>query len=82
MQIPIGYDGEHLKGGGSLILDPYGEILNEARSFEDEICMATLTRDKLTLAGGYRYRNARRPELYKDILGAGHDATLKPAWMK
>ena len=79
---PIGYDGEHLKGGGSLILDPYGEILSEARSFEDEICMATLTRDKLRLAGGYRYRNARRPELYKDILGAGHDATLKPAWMK
>ncbi|MEM6629826.1 MAG: nitrilase family protein [Bacteroidota bacterium] len=79
---PIGYDGEHLKGGGSLVLDPYGEILSEVRSFEDGICLATLTRDKLTLAGGYRYRNARRPELYREILGGNHDATLKPVWMK
>lgn len=79
---PIGYDGEHLKNGNSLILDPYGEILTEVRSFEDEIALATLTRDKLTLAGGYRYRNARRPELYADILGQEHASTTKPVWMK
>lgn len=79
---PIGYDGEHLKNGNSLILDPYGEILTEIRSFEDEISLATLTRDKLTLAGGYRYRNARRPELYRDILSRDHRSQTQPVWLK
>lgn len=79
---PIGYDGEHLKNGNSLILDPYGEVLTEVRSFADEIAMAQLTRDKLTLAGGYRYRNARRPELYGEILSRDHRSETKPVWMK
>jgi predicted amidohydrolase len=79
---PIGYDGEHLKNGNSLILDPYGEVLAEVRSFADEIAMAQLTREKLTLAGGYRYRNARRPELYREILSRDHRSETKPVWMK
>ena len=65
-----------------MILDPYGNILSEVKSFEDEICLATVTRDKLTLAGGYRYRKARRPELYREILGRAHEAETKPVWMK
>lgn len=78
---PIGYDGEHLKNGNSMILDPYGEVLTEIKSFDDQITTATITRDKLELAGGYRYRNARRPELYGDILGQHHKPALKPVWM-
>lgn len=78
---PIGYDGEHLKNGNSMILDPYGEVLNEVKSFENEYCIATITEDKLTKAGGYRYRNARRPELYKNILCKDHNPELKPVWM-
>lgn len=78
---PIGYDGEHLKGGNAMILDPYGEILSESNAFEADIATAELTRDKLTKAGGYRYRKARRPELYKEILGAGHKAETTPYWM-
>jgi predicted amidohydrolase len=79
---PIGYDGEHLKNGNSLILDPYGEVLTEIKSFENEISIATLTEDKLQLAGGHRYRNARKPELYKEILGADHRSETKPIWLK
>ncbi|MEM8929398.1 MAG: nitrilase family protein [Bacteroidota bacterium] len=78
---PIGYDGQHLKNGNSMIIDPYGEILSECRSFENAIATATLTKDKLKLAGGYRYKNARRPELYKEILGKEHEAQTKPIWM-
>ena len=78
---PIGYDGEHLKNGNSMILDPYGEIITEIKSFEDEISIATLTKDKLKLAGGYRYRNARRPELYKDIIGKNHHSETIPIWL-
>ncbi|MEQ8535410.1 MAG: nitrilase-related carbon-nitrogen hydrolase, partial [Imperialibacter sp.] len=79
---PIGYDGEHLKNGNSLVLDPYGEILTEIRSFEDEVSVATITPEKLTLAGGYRYRKARRPSLYKDIIGKEHESITKPTWLK
>ncbi len=79
---PIGYDGEHLKNGNSMILDPYGEILTEIKSFENEISMATVTSDKLQLAGGHRYRNARRPGLYADIIGKAHESSTVPVWMK
>ena len=79
---PIGYDGEHLKNGNSMILDPYGEVLTEIKSFEDEISLATITKDKIPLSGGFRYRNARRPDLYRDIIGREHQPLTKPVWMK
>lgn len=79
---PIGYDGDQLKNGNSLILDPYGHILTEIKSFDDQVTTALLTSDKLTLAGGYRYRNARKPELFRDILGADHTSETKPIWMQ
>lgn len=78
---PVGYDGEHLKNGNSMILDPYGEVLTEIKSFEDEISVAILTKDKLILAGGHRYKNARRPELYRAIIGADHRSETKPVWL-
>ncbi len=79
---PIGYDGDQLKNGNAMIFDPYGELLTEARSFDDDICIATITPEKLELAGGYRYRNARRPELYRDILSRDHLSETKPVWME
>ena len=79
---PIGYDGEHLKNGNSMIIDPYGEIQSEIRSFENEITIATLTKEKIPLAGGFRYMNARRPELYRDIIGKEHSSNFKPVWIK
>lgn len=78
---PIGYDGDQLKNGNSMILDPYGEILTEIKSFDNAISIATITEDKLKLAGGYRYRNARRPALYKDIISADHNSKTKVDWM-
>ena len=79
---PIGYDGDQLKNGNSLILDPYGDVMAEIKSFNDGIAIATITEDKLKLAGGYRYKKARKPELYRDILGADHQSETKPVWME
>lgn len=79
---PIGYDGEHLKNGNSMIIDPYGELLTEIKSFNDSIAIATLTKNKIPLAGGFRYMNARRPELYRDIIGNEHTSDFKPVWIK
>ena len=79
---PIGYDGEHLKNGNSMIIDPYGEIQSEIKSFENEITIATLTKEKIPLAGGFRYLNARRPDLYRDIIGKEHSSNFTPVWIK
>lgn len=79
---PVGYDGDQLKNGNSLILDPYGDLMVEIKSFNDEIATAVITGDKLKLSGGYRYKNARKPELYRDIIGAEHESKTKPVWME
>lgn len=79
---PIGYDGEHLKNGNSMILDPFGDILNEIKCFDDAIVVATVTPEKLKLSGGYRYKNARKPDVYRKILSNEHTPELKPVWMK
>ena len=44
--------------------------------------MATLTPDKLEKAGGNRYKLARKPELYKDIIGQPNVSRQKVVWMK
>lgn len=79
---PIGMDDDQLKNGCSMILDPYGDILAECRSLSDEYVTATITEDKLKLAGGYRYMKARKPELYRDIIGKPHVPEQKVSWME
>lgn len=79
---PIGMDDDQLKNGCSMIIDPFGDILAECRSFDDSFVTATLTREKLTQAGGHRYIKARRPDLYRDIIGKEHTPEQKVVWMK
>jgi predicted amidohydrolase len=78
---PIGMDDDQLKNGCSMIIDPFGETIAECRSFGHEIVTATLTPEKITQAGGYRYTMARRPELYRDIIGKEHKSVQKVAWL-
>ena len=77
----IGMDDDQLKNGRSMIIDPFGDIMAECRELEDEIVMAELTEDKLTKAGGYRYMKARRPDLYRDIIGRPHYSEQKVVWL-
>ena len=78
---PIGMDDDQLKNGCSMIIDPFGDIIAECRSFDNEIVIATLTPEKLTEAGGYRYIKARRPGLYGDIIAQPHQSEQKVVWM-
>src|SRR5579862_2839107 len=78
---PIGMDDDQLKNGCSMIVDPFGDILAECTALGDDVVVATLTPDKLERAGGFRYKNARRPDLYKDIIGKEHKAVQKVIWM-
>lgn len=78
---PIGMDDDQLKNGCSMILDPFGDVLAECRTLGDDLVTAVLTPSKLTQAGGNRYIQARRPDLYRDIIGEAHDPVQKVAWL-
>ena len=78
---PIGLEGGQLKNGCSLILDPFGDIIAECRKLDEDLVVATCMREKLTQAGGWRYRQARRVELYRDVLGEEHESTHKVSWL-
>lgn len=78
---PIGMDDDQLKNGCSMIIDPFGDIISECRTLGDDIAVANLTPEKLTAAGGYRYIKARRPELYRDIIGQPHHSEQKVVWL-
>jgi len=77
---PIGIDDDQLKNGCSMIIDPFGDVIQECRKLDDDVVTAVLTEDKIVNSGGYRYKQARRPELYKDIIGQPHSSKQKVSW--
>jgi predicted amidohydrolase len=79
---PVGMDDDQLKNGCSMIIDPFGEIIAECRELGDCFVTASCTPEKLIKAGGFRYTMARRPLLYRDIIGRDHTSVQKVAWMK
>jgi 5-aminopentanamidase len=79
---PIGMDDDQLKNGCSMILDPFGDVIAECIKLDNDFCIAACTEEKLTQAGGHRYMQARRPELYREILGREHQSRQQVAWMK
>ena len=64
-----------------MVLDPFGDILAECRTFEDSFVIAAITPQKLLHAGGQRYISARRSELYRDIIGQQHQSVQKVVWL-
>ena len=79
---PIGMDDDQLKNGCSMIIDPFGDIIAECRRLDNDLVTGILTPEKLTMAGGYRYLNARKPALYRDIIGQEHKSDQKVAWLQ
>lgn len=77
----IGMDDDQLKNGCSMVIDPFGDIIAECRFLGNDIALATCTQQKIARSGGYRYREARKPELYRHILGAEHRSEQRVAWM-
>ena len=77
---PIGMDDDQLKNGCSMILDPYGDVIAECRELNDQVVSAALVPEHLKHAGGFRYIKARRPALYKDIIGSDHKSEQKVVW--
>jgi len=78
---PIGMDDDQLKNGCSMIIDPFGDIIAECRSFDNSFVSSTLISEKLVQSGGFRYLKARRPELYREIIGQNHKSEQKVVWL-
>ncbi len=81
---PIGIDGDTLKPGGAMILDPYGEVIAESHQLEDDVVVALCTNEKLEQAPGRRYLRARRPQLYAKLTDPTKDAeqVTLPGWKR
>lgn len=79
---PIGMDDDQLKNGCSMIIDPFGDVIAECRTLGDDVATAVFTPEKLIDAGGYRYKQARRPDLYRDIIGEEHKPDQHVVWLK
>jgi predicted amidohydrolase len=78
---PIGMDDDQLKNGCSMVLDPFGDVIAECRLLDNDVAIATCSHEKIAMSGGHRYRAARKPELYRHILGAEHHSQQKVPWM-
>ena len=78
---PIGMDDDQLKNGCSMIIDPFGDIIAECRTLGDDYTTAVITPGKIEQSGGKRYLNARRPDLYRDIIGQPHTSEQKVIWL-
>ena len=80
---PVGVDHDTIKTGGAMILDPYGEIIAEARALGDDVVTALCTPEKMDLCSGRHYIQARRPELYEKLsepLPEGQKPIIKTGW--
>ena len=78
---PIGMDDDQLKNGCSMLVDPFGDVIAECRQLGNDIAIATCSHERIAKSGGYRYREARKPDLYRDILGAEHYSRQTVPWM-
>lgn len=60
----VGPDNGEIRTGNAMILDPYGRVINETDSFEDEVVFADLDLGLLPMSTGRRWLHGRRPDLY------------------
>lgn len=61
----VGVDDDEVRTGNSMILDPYGRILNETWAAADKMVVADLDLSLRKQATGLEWIAARRPDLYK-----------------
>jgi predicted amidohydrolase len=78
---PIGMDDDQLKNGCSMVIDPFGDVIAECRALGNQFVIADCVYKKLQDSGGNRYKMARRPELYRDIIGKDHKSEQKVVWL-
>ena len=60
----VGPDGDEIRTGNAMVLDPYGEVIVESCETADDMVVADLDASLVPTSSGRRWLRARRPELY------------------
>lgn len=60
----VGIDGDEVRAGNAMILDPYGRIIKETWKADDDMVVADLDASLRDNCTGVRWIKTRRPELY------------------
>ena len=63
----VGVDGDEIRTGNAMILDPYGRILTETWKAGDDMIVTELDPALRRNNSGQRWMSARRPELYEPL---------------
>jgi predicted amidohydrolase len=82
---PIGVDGDTIKPGLAMILDPSGEVLVESHALGDDVVIGQLTAEQIERSSGRRYLRARRPDLYARLVELpppGQEPVTLPGWAR
>ncbi len=60
----VGVDDNEVRTGNAMIIDPYGKILAESDSLDNDMVTARLDPARIDMSTGQRWLRGRRPELY------------------
>ena len=63
----VGIDGDEVRTGNAMILNPYGEILAETWAAADTMIVADLEAEHMRMNIGMRWIQSRRPDLYEPL---------------
>ena len=63
----VGIDGDEVRTGNAMILNPYGEILAETWAAADTMIVADLKAEHMRMNIGMRWIQSRRPDLYEPL---------------
>jgi len=63
----VSLDGEEVRTGGSMVLDPHGRILVESDALGDDLIVADLSPAPLGHNLGHSHLLTRRPEMYRPL---------------
>jgi hypothetical protein len=78
---PIGIDDDQVRNGNAMILDPFGEVIEECHCLGDDVVVAQCTADKIAVSSGRRYIRARRPDLYQKLVEPSDEPPqTAPGW--
>ena len=74
----VGLDGDEIRTGNSMIIDPYGRILSETWKAGEAMVSAQLDPSLLEETYGQLFIKTRRPELYGALsTKTGHEKLIK-----
>ncbi|OIN26945.1 nitrilase family protein [Vibrio barjaei] len=63
----VGVDMNEVRTGHAMILNPYGEVITESKSLDDDMVVAVLDGQELEMCTGRRWIRGRRPDLYQEL---------------